>query len=78
MEKIIEMWLNPINLGILFLCITHPAWQYHTENWNSKGIRTWKKLSKCGSTRSTWEFCFCVSPAGSGSWRTATLTAGIN
>ena len=22
MEKIIEMWLNPINLGILFLCIT--------------------------------------------------------
>jgi hypothetical protein len=26
MEKIIEMWLNPINLGILFLCITVGIW----------------------------------------------------
>ena len=26
MEKIIEMWLNPINLGILFLCITGGIW----------------------------------------------------
>lgn len=26
MEKIIEMWLNPVNLGILFLCITVGIW----------------------------------------------------
>jgi hypothetical protein len=26
MEKIIEMWLNPINLGILFLCLTIGIW----------------------------------------------------
>jgi hypothetical protein len=26
MEKMIEMWLNPINLGILFLCLTVGIW----------------------------------------------------
>jgi hypothetical protein len=26
MEKILEMWLNPINLGILFVCITGGLW----------------------------------------------------
>ncbi len=26
MEKYLEMWLNPINLGILFLCITGGIW----------------------------------------------------
>ena len=26
MEKIIELWLNPVNLGILFLCFTAGIW----------------------------------------------------
>ncbi len=26
MEKILELWLNPINLGILFLCISAGLW----------------------------------------------------
>jgi hypothetical protein len=26
MDKIIELWLNPINLGILFLCVTVGIW----------------------------------------------------
>ena len=26
MERMIEMWLNPINLGILFLCLTVGIW----------------------------------------------------
>ena len=39
MEKILEMWLNPINLGILFLCITGGIWLLsHTapNNWKEK------------------------------------------
>jgi energy-converting hydrogenase Eha subunit C len=26
MEKMLELWLNPINLGILFVCITGGIW----------------------------------------------------
>ena len=26
MERILEMWLNPINLGVLFLCVTAGIW----------------------------------------------------
>jgi hypothetical protein len=26
MENLIQLWLNPINLGILFLCITVGVW----------------------------------------------------
>lgn len=26
MEKYLEMWLNPLNLGILFLCLTAGIW----------------------------------------------------
>jgi len=26
MQNILEMWLNPINLGILFLCISSGIW----------------------------------------------------
>jgi hypothetical protein len=26
MENILQLWLNPINLGILFLCITVGIW----------------------------------------------------
>ena len=26
MEKIIELWLSPINLGVLFLCLTVGIW----------------------------------------------------
>jgi hypothetical protein len=26
MAKLIEMWLNPINLGIFFLCLTGGLW----------------------------------------------------
>ena len=26
MENLIQLWLNPINLGILFLCITVGIW----------------------------------------------------
>ena len=26
MENLIQMWLNPLNLGILFLCITVGIW----------------------------------------------------
>ncbi len=26
MEKILDMWLSPANLGILFLCITAGVW----------------------------------------------------
>jgi len=26
MEKILEMWLNPVDLGILVLCITAGIW----------------------------------------------------
>jgi hypothetical protein len=26
MENLIQMWLNPINLGILFLCFTVGIW----------------------------------------------------
>ncbi len=26
MEKILELWLNPVNLGILFLCISAGVW----------------------------------------------------
>jgi hypothetical protein len=26
MEKLLEMWLNPINLGILFLCVSAGIW----------------------------------------------------
>lgn len=26
MDKILEMWLNPINLGILFLCLAAGVW----------------------------------------------------
>ena len=26
MEKIIEMWLNPVNLGILLLCLATGVW----------------------------------------------------
>ena len=26
MENLLQMWLNPINLGILFLCITVGIW----------------------------------------------------
>jgi hypothetical protein len=26
MESLIQMWLNPINLGILFLCLTVGIW----------------------------------------------------
>jgi hypothetical protein len=26
METLLQMWLNPINLGILFLCITGGIW----------------------------------------------------
>jgi len=26
MEKIIEMWLNPVNLGVVFLCFTVGIW----------------------------------------------------
>jgi hypothetical protein len=26
MENVLQMWLNPINLGILFLCLTAGIW----------------------------------------------------
>ena len=26
MENLIQLWLNPINLGILFLCIAGGVW----------------------------------------------------
>ena len=26
MQNILEMWLNPINLGILFLCVASGIW----------------------------------------------------
>jgi len=26
MENVLQLWLNPINLGILFLCITVGIW----------------------------------------------------
>jgi hypothetical protein len=26
MENLIQLWLNPINLGILFLCLTVGIW----------------------------------------------------
>ena len=26
MEKLIELWLNPINLGILFVCVSASIW----------------------------------------------------
>jgi len=26
MENLIQLWLNPINLGILFLCVTTGIW----------------------------------------------------
>jgi hypothetical protein len=26
MENLIQIWLNPINLGILFLCLTLGIW----------------------------------------------------
>jgi hypothetical protein len=26
MENLLQLWLNPINLGILFLCITVGVW----------------------------------------------------
>ena len=26
MEKILAQWLNPVNLGILFLCLTGGIW----------------------------------------------------
>ena len=26
MESVLQLWLNPINLGILFLCITFGIW----------------------------------------------------
>jgi len=43
-----------------------------------KEKNTWKKLLQCGSTRSTWAYCFYASPVGSGSWRTAIPPAEIN
>jgi hypothetical protein len=26
MENLLQLWLNPINLGVLFLCITVGIW----------------------------------------------------
>jgi len=26
MENLLQMWLNPINLGVLFLCVTIGIW----------------------------------------------------
>lgn len=26
MEDVLQLWLNPINLGILFLCVTIGIW----------------------------------------------------
>jgi hypothetical protein len=26
MENVLQMWLNPLNLGILFLCLTVGIW----------------------------------------------------
>ena len=26
MENLLQLWLNPINLGILFLCLTVEIW----------------------------------------------------
>jgi hypothetical protein len=36
MEKMIEMWLNPINLGILFLCLTIGIWILSKSGPNSR------------------------------------------
>lgn len=36
MEKIIELWLNPINLGIFFLCLTVGIWVLSKSGPNSR------------------------------------------
>lgn len=37
MEKIIEMWLSPINLGIFFLCLTVGIWIFSKSGPISRG-----------------------------------------
>jgi hypothetical protein len=37
MENLLQMWLNPINLGILFLCFTVGIWILAHSAPNDKG-----------------------------------------